>query len=305
VTHVANAAARVSQLAQLAFEVSDLPRWECFAAEILGLAVADRRDDGTLALRCDERAQRIVLKHGPADDVWFLGFEAPDAAALGAIAERLAADGRAVREATAAVCAARRMTRVLQTEDPSGLPIEIGCGPALAAESLRPHVIESGFVTGDGGVGHAVVAARDPAASERFYCDGLGMRLSDRIVQPLVPTFTLEITFLHANPRHHSIAFANAPLPKRLHHFMLEVRELDDVGHAYDRCVDAGVPIRQGLGRHPNDGMFSFYAETPSGFLVEIGWGGVRIDDATWQAREYDRTSRWGHRPPLVSGGRP
>ena len=53
------------------------------------------------------------------------------------------------------------------------------------------------------------------------------------------------------------------------------------------------VPLMK---QHPNDQMLSFYARTPSGFAVEVGWGGRKVDDATWQVRTYDRTSTWGHR---------
>jgi len=51
------------------------------------------------------------------------------------------------------------------------------------------------------------------------------------------------------------------------------------------------------IGQHPNDQMISFYAHSPSGFLFEFGWGGVKVDDATWKAEAYDRVSNWGHRP--------
>jgi hypothetical protein len=44
--------------------------------------------------------------------------------------------------------------------------------------------------------------------------------------------------------------------------------------------------------------MVSFYARTPSGFDVEIGWGARTVDDATWQERVYGEISEWGHRPP-------
>jgi hypothetical protein len=46
------------------------------------------------------------------------------------------------------------------------------------------------------------------------------------------------------------VAFAEAPLP--------EVGAMNDVGSAYDRCLDAGITIANTLGVHPNDRMFSF-----------------------------------------------
>src|SRR5262249_14267347 len=103
--------------------------------------------------------------------------------------------------------------------------------------------------------------------------------------------------FLHTNRRHHSVAFGERQ-GKDVHHFMLEVGSMDDVGLAFDRALRAGVRIMHTLGRHPNDGMFSFYARTPSGFQIEVGWGGREVDDATWKPAVYDHVSVWGHHPP-------
>jgi hypothetical protein len=37
---------------------------------------------------------------------------------------------------------------------------------------------------------------------------------------------------------------------------------MDDVGHAYDRCMDDRRQFEMTLGVHPNDQMFSFYVRT-------------------------------------------
>jgi hypothetical protein len=57
------------------FEVSDLPAWERFAVEVLGLVVAERRADGVLTLRMDDQTQHIVLHPGPRDDLEYARFE--------------------------------------------------------------------------------------------------------------------------------------------------------------------------------------------------------------------------------------
>jgi hypothetical protein len=46
--------------------------------------------------------------------------------------------------------------------------------------------------------------------------------------------------------------------------------------------------------------MLSFYALTPSGFQFEFGWGGRKVDDATWETTTYSQVSEWGHHPPQV-----
>jgi hypothetical protein len=43
--------------------------------------------------------------------------------------------------------------------------------------------------------------------------------------------------------------------------------------------------------------MFSFYAMSPAGFQVEVGYGARVVTDNWDQNRRYDRMSRWGHQP--------
>jgi 2,3-dihydroxybiphenyl 1,2-dioxygenase len=292
--------AAIARLGYLGFEVSNLTDWERFAVKLLGLTISEPRADGGLALRMDDQAQRIVLHQGPRDDLIYAGFEVDDEASLRQLAEKLSTAGFTTTAAGDGNARARKVARVYQVTDPNGVPVELFCGPERATEAFRSPLVPSGFVTGDEGLGHVVFGTTDPQATERFYCDLLGMRLSDRIEAELAPGFSLLITFLHANPRHHTVAFAAAPMPKRVHHFMLEVGAMDDVGQAYDRCLKAGCEIANTLGVHPNDRMFSFYARTPSGFDVEFGWGGRKIDDATWKVDHYDRTSVWGHHMPAM-----
>jgi 3,4-dihydroxy-9,10-secoandrosta-1,3,5(10)-triene-9,17-dione 4,5-dioxygenase len=113
----------------------------------------------------------------------------------------------------------------------------------------------------------------------------------------------MSMAFLGCNPRHHSLAFGcGLPAPRLLTHFMVEMATIDDVGRAQDRCVDHDVPVVMGLGRHTNDQMISFYCQTPDGFMVEVGWGGLRIDDVTTTATyQITKPSFWGHRP-IIKG---
>jgi len=153
-----------------------------------------------------------------------------------------------------------------------------------------------GFLMGDQGLGHIVLHTRDVEAAKRFYMEGLGFRLSDMIDMEMVPGVPVELTFLHCNPRHHTLALVPASMPKRLNHFMLQVNSMEDVGLAHDRTERLGVHISDTLGRHTNDHMFSFYADTPSGFQVEYGWGGRTIDE-NWTVVRHKAQSIWGHKP--------
>lgn len=284
------------QLGFLHFEVKDLAAWEAFGTKVLGLLLTNRRGDGGFALRNDGHAQRIFVTPGAADDLTLLGWEVDGDAQLEAIAARLKGAGVAVREGTPEECDYRQVKRLIAYDDPAGIPSCVFHGPALAREPFASSVVRSGFVADEQGLGHLVITANSQAESRKFYEEILGFKLSDHIICD-VHGYPVNIAFFHANPRHHSVAFGERQR-KRLHHFMLEARSMDEVGMALDRTMKAGLKIMQTLGRHPNDRMFSFYAKTPSGFQFEFGYGGRSVDDATWEPTTYDHISEWGHHPP-------
>lgn len=282
----------VAALGYLEIGVADLEAWRHYSEYVLGVECHDA--EGALHLRYDAACWRIRLVPSGEDDIRCAGFEAGSETRLERVRARLADAGYDVLEASADQAADRGVDRLLVCEDPFGLPIEIYAGDRRRPEPCSLEIVEGGFVTGEQGLGHIVLTGSDQAAGENFYMGGLGLRLSDHIeLGP--PEHELKLTFLHCNPRHHTLALIPVPGPKRLNHIMLQVTALDDVGHGLDRAKAAGVPIASALGRHTNDQMVSFYMQTPSGFDIEYGYGGVEIDDATWKPCTHHATSVWGH----------
>jgi 2,3-dihydroxybiphenyl 1,2-dioxygenase len=184
---------------------------------------------------------------------------------------------------------------MIKFKDLDGLDCEVYYGPAVAAAPFKSPKDDASFVAGSQGLGHVVFTTPDLRKTMDFYCDVLGMKVSDYITKG-----SLKLGFLHCNPRHHSLAFAEVPvtLPKRTNHFMLQLDSIDTVGRAYDHVVDGAAPLLVTMGRHPNDEMVSFYMANPSQFGIEYGWGAREVDDSCWEVMEYDHTSTWGHKPP-------
>jgi len=292
----------LSSLGYVVFRVSSLARWEHFAVNVLGL-MTGQRAPGVLGLRMDEFAQRILLEEGSDDDIAAAGWQFDSEDELQDYVTRLRANGVDVREGSRELAASRQVERVFSCDDPIGFVHEFCYGPTYAPISVpfRSVLLKgAGFETGRLGMGHILPVARDYAQSLHFYKNVLGLRVSDTIRDAhTVPGATVDATFFHTRTgRHHSLATAFMPYPKRLHHVLLQVQDMDDVGMAYDRCLRAGLAIHAGLGHHPNDQMFSFYVETPSGFGLEYGHGGIVIDDQAWEVKNYSQLSDWGHRPP-------
>jgi 2,3-dihydroxybiphenyl 1,2-dioxygenase len=172
-------------------------------------------------------------------------------------------------------------------------------GLAGAATGFASPLVPGGFLTAGVGFGHVVFATTAWDDTTRFLVDGLGLQQSDWLDMEIVEGIRLEVRFYHCNERHHTLAIAKAPfdLPQTLHHLMVETNDRDDVGAAFDRAWATDLAIPNGLGRHDNDGMFSFYVQSPAGFQVEVGHGARVITDDWDDNRCYDRISAWGHQP--------
>lgn len=286
---------------ELGYLVLELPEPESVTpvfADVVGL-VPGEPVGGAPTWRDDDRAHRIIVETGPSNDAVAVGFEAVDAAAFDAIVERLGVIGAEVVEGSDDDLRRRRVDRLVRTTSPWGVAVEVVLGLADATTSFASTLVPGGFFTEGVGFGHVVFATTAFDESVRFLTDGLGFAQSDRLEMELAPGIDLEVRFLHCNARHHSVALARAPfdVPQCLHHIMFETNSRDDVGGAFDRAWATDLPIPNGLGRHDNDGMFSFYLQTPAGFQIEIGHGARVVDDDWDDDRRYDRISAWGHQP--------
>lgn len=290
----------VVQLGTLGFEVRDLAAWRNLAVDVLGMEARPRAKDSEapLYLRMDDRAYRLALFPAKREGVRWVGWETADEEGYEATVRRIVKWGVKLSRAKAAECRERRVTGLVRFVTPGGISCSLSFGPVFDEKPFRPGRAMSGFVTGDLGLGHVLFACADPAKEVEFYREALGFKLSE----------TMEFagvlcTFLHCNPRGHSIAICNPGLGTeagQINHFMIQVKTMDDVGHAYDLCMANDVPIVISIGKHTNDKMTSFYLATPSGFAIEYGQGGIEIDDSKWKIQHYMAPSIWGHN--LVSG---
>lgn len=286
----------VASLGYLGFEVSDPDAWHSYLTGFLGLMAGDR-NGCSARYRMDERAFRIQLEKGPVDDISFIGLEVETPEGLRSLRERLEREGVSFSLASDNLRKERGVRDLLVLNDPAGLQVEIYVGAtALTNVPFHSGAGVSRFMTGGQGAGHIVLASEKIDEIRDFYVRLLGFRLSDTIGMALSPDFTLTLEFYHCNPRHHTLALVPAPAPKRLHHFMVEMASLDDVGFAMDRIGKCGVKQTMTLGKHSNDQMVSFYAATPSGFEVEVGTAGVEIHDEVWRVTHHEITSMWGHK---------
>jgi catechol 2,3-dioxygenase-like lactoylglutathione lyase family enzyme len=141
---------------------------------------------------------------------------------------------------------------------------------------------------------HILMFSSDVPRSMRFYCDVLGLRLSDRSGDV--------IGFLHGahGSDHHMLAFAKSDGPG-LHHSSWDVAGIDAVGIGMEQMAAQGFPDGWGVGRHVIGSNYFRYVRDPWGSFAEYSADIDHIPaDVEWHAADHppeDSFYVWG--PPV------
>jgi catechol 2,3-dioxygenase-like lactoylglutathione lyase family enzyme len=120
-------------------------------------------------------------------------------------------------------------------------------------------------------IGHVVLNVTDLEAAVRFYSELLGLEVSDRYPDSMVPG---GMVFLRCNSDHHGVALVGgAPRLERsaLNHFAFEVGTLDEVFRARAWLRTHGVPIHF-EGRRRAGCQIAVEFCDPDGTNLEIYW---------------------------------
>lgn len=143
-------------------------------------------------------------------------------------------------------------------------------------------------------LGHVVIGSTDQAATQRFFTDGLGLKISD-----VVPSLA---AFMRCSTDHHNILVQQSPV-NFLHHTSWQVDDVDEVGRGATAMLQAD-PGRHvwGLGRHHVGSNFFWYLRDPAGNFSEYYSDlDCIVDDALWEPGVWDGAKslfNWGPPPP-------
>ena len=143
-------------------------------------------------------------------------------------------------------------------------------------------------------LGHAVFGSTDIEASQRFFVDGIGFKVSDSIAGLAA--------FLRCSTDHHNLLVQAAPVPL-LHHTSWQVDDVDEVGRAAGAMLERD-PGRHvwGLGRHYVGSNFFWYLRDPAGNFTEYYADlDCIVDDQLWEPGVWDGPHSlysWGPPPP-------
>ncbi len=278
----------IKALSYLGVNSRKIQDWSHYASKNLGMQEIDKTKN-SLMFRMDDQKQRFSVFNDGREGISFMGWEVENKYDLEKLACKLEKNKVRVYIGKNNLCDERFVKELIYFEDPAGNKIELIFKPYKTNEKFKPGRSISGFKTGICGLGHAVLHTDNIEPLVKFYRDILNFKESDYSHDPL------RLHFFHVNERHHSFALVQTG-KVGFHHFMVEYKNLDDVGQGYDLLQFEKNKIAYTLGRHTNDYMTSFYSYSPSGFFVENGWGGRLIDPNTWVPEETNiGPSFWGH----------
>lgn len=291
----------IVELSYIALKSNKIGEWRRYADDVLGL-MAEQDDAGALRLRVDERSVRVLIEPDSTETLTAIGWLVNNNVVFREYVKRLEQFGVPFEVGSPDVCFSRKVTELVCLQDPMGNQHEIAWGPLV--DYRQPFVSRapgSPFASPHSGLGHVVLnCARERYdAYEKFAEDVLGLRIANFRRHRLEDGAKVTpLTWFHcSNSKHHSFAIAAVENPHPCQHIMIEVSNIDNVGMCHDRCQNHDIVFASTFGRHVNDGVFSFYSVSPSGFWVEYGANARTIgEDGIVALDDGAKGSVWGHK---------
>jgi catechol 2,3-dioxygenase-like lactoylglutathione lyase family enzyme len=231
--------------------------------------------DGGEQLRFSAAQRRTLLALTVGvDDADDLGRAAASLAQLGVASERAGATLRAQESVTNVRVTLAIEPRSVQKPAPQlatngpgrSNRLNARSSAAVASEKPQPRKLS-----------HVVIASSDPAATRRFFVEGLGFRVSDEVGG-------MGAAFLRCSTDHHNLLVQPGPFAF-LHHTAWEMDDVDAVGAAAAAMV-AADPKRHcwGLGRHAIGSNYFWYLRDPAGNFAEYTSDlDVIADEEAWK----------------------
>lgn len=289
----------VSAVRGIELGVRDVVASARFYEDAWGLSAVSREGCAIHMRATGREHHALTLRQTTKTSLRTIHTAAADKATVEALHDRANALGIQILEAPAALPAIAGGGYGFAVAGPDGLRVTISCDVQQHDEVIGDRTKPQKF-------SHVVLRSSDQSATEAFFRDLLGFRVSDR---------TDGIDFLRCARDHHSVALAREA-GVGLHHMAFELPDLDGLMYAAGRMSQKGHKLEWGIGRHsgPGNNVFSFFVE-PNGFACEYTTDMEQVDEATypqrsaawWAANRGYGPDAWGlctQRSPVLAKAR-
>jgi len=249
--------------------------------------------DGGEQLALVEASRRCVVEIG-------LGVDDPED--LDRLDAQLGASGAAVK---------RDGGDLVSVDPGTGVGVRVGVAPAIAPPNepraptnspgraeridVRAAAIDLEPPVRPSKLAHVVLVSPNAEATRRFFLEGLGFKLSDRVGDA--------ISFMRCSTDHHNVAVQAGPV-SFLHHAAWELADPAEIGRGAQRMVEVDAARHVwGLGRHYIGSNFFWYLRDPAGNFAEYTCDvDVISDGEKWAPGVFEMGKvalfTWGPPPP-------
>ena len=242
-------------LHRVTYVVREVPNFDvsCAFYREFGL---EEHEPGVFASRVG--GEQLFLRRADRPGVYAIGVGADGRSDLDDVEQRLQENGFESHREGATLVAVEPVTGVrIEVAVAPRLPREVP--PARGGVPDRAELVPREEVR-PVRLGHVVLGAPDVVEGERFFVEGLGMRVSDYVIGG---------PFMRFETDHHNIVLVPAPVTV-LHHTAWKVRSVDEIGYGGAQMVRRH-PERHawGLGRHAASANYFWYLREPAGAFAE------------------------------------
>jgi catechol 2,3-dioxygenase len=285
----------ILRLSHVEYTVTDLARSRAFWVDTLGLQIT-YEEDGLLMLRAmEERGHHcIILREADSAQVHRLGFKLFDEQDLDKAEAWFSDQGLPVEWIERPF-----MGRVLQTQDPWGVPLEFYARMDRLPNIAQKYALYRGVKPLR--IDHFNLFSSDVDGAVAFY-NQMGFRVTEYTED--AETQKVWAAWMHRKGGVHDVAFTNGSGP-RLHHTAFWVPTPLNIIDLLDLMSTTGWRdnIERGPGRHGISNAFFLYILDPDGHRIEIYCSDYQTIDPDhepihWDLKDPSRQTLWGAPAP-------
>jgi catechol 2,3-dioxygenase-like lactoylglutathione lyase family enzyme len=264
-----------------------------------GPAGGDAGTGGRRTFATVDGGEQLTIVHSDLRRLVRLGIGVDDLDDLDRVAAGLGALGVPLGRGEGSVTAADPGTQVTVrvevagrvAQEPTPAPGYNAPGVTVRTDGRAPGILREEPVR-PRKLGHVVLGSTDREASQRFFTQGIGFKVSDEVSDIAA--------FMRCSTDHHNVLVQQAPVAF-LHHTSWQVNDVDEVGRGASAML-AADPSRHtwGLGRHYIGSNFFWYLKDPAGNFSEYYSDlDCIVDDALWKPGVWEGArSLWAWGPP-------
>jgi catechol 2,3-dioxygenase len=287
------------RVGEVCIRVTDLGEARTHYVDRIGLIESHRGADDHLYLKCPDEhdAYSLVVRQADHPGIDYFAFKVRTDQDLDDFAEKLAADGIAVREFRTG--AFPRSGRRIEFDLPSGHRMQLYAEKDQIGNGLpirNPGVVpDEGYIRGMRTIrlDHLFVAGPELVATRRIFTDIFGFGIAEELISH--EDGTTLVTFLSCSIKTHDIAFGLNLVPGQLHHISFLLESVNDLFHATDLIGKHNIAVDVASNRHGITRGATTYFFDPSGNRNEVFSGGYLYypDSPTliWDTTELGRAT--------------